>query len=428
MTITLTPDRDAWRSLPELPLAVLDAFGPRALVVAQQGRYCALVPNAGRHRFAWFADGRLRSSAVTTSQIYAQTLEHDANGRALVIAGAGEWLYAVDESGAATCLGTLAADTTSCACWLPEGRVALELGDSIAVYGPGPAGNLIALQRFDTRLAEVLGLRCIHADAERCVIAAMSDRHGALFVLEAGGVVRVLAEFDDLELADVRIFLDETGKHTLLPEGPLISSNGDPTRVEGLASALASAATLPLAPTSAEPAPPLEPGPDLPAPSSPLVVHVEPVHDAALPPPLERLGTLTRALIRMLRAAPARSEPDAATLQLIRAGMPDDLRAYVHAWACHALSHPAVDEWWLAAPRVDGRPFVRELAGEALSIGTFASGEPILARLASATSSCEVVMIDEEGVPYRYRGLEGFLDDLRSRAADSGPFVLDAWT
>jgi hypothetical protein len=146
--------------------------------------------------------------------------------------------------------------------------------------------------------------------------------------------------------------------------------------------------------------------------------------DALTPPSLDRLGRWTCALIRMLRAAPQRSAPNMEVLKLIRAGMPHDLRAYVHAWAAHTPNNPAVYEWWMNAPKLETREFVLKHAGESVQLGIFASGEPIVARLGSA-GSCEVVMIDEEGIPYRYRGLEGFLMDLHMRAP--GKFELDDW-
>ena len=43
----------------------------------------------------------------------------------------------------------------------------------------------------------------------------------------------------------------------------------------------------------------------------------------------------------------------------------------------------------------------------------------------AADLGMSVVMIDEEGIPYRYSGLEGFLLDLQMRAPSK--FELDDW-
>jgi hypothetical protein len=77
-------------------------------------------------------------------------------------------------------------------------------------------------------------------------------------------------------------------------------------------------------------------------------------------------------------------------------------------------------------PTLVEREFIRKHAGDSIQLGIFASGEPIVARL-NSSGSCEVVMIDEEGVPYRYYGLEGFLADLQMRTPNSAKFDLDDW-
>mgnify|MGYP006979935787 CR=1 FL=1 len=128
----------------------------------------------------------------------------------------------------------------------------------------------------------------------------------------------------------------------------------------------------------------------------------------------------------MLRSAPRRATPDVELLKLIRKHMPTDLRAYVHAWAVHDPNNPAVYEFWMSPPKIVTHPYILEHTGESLQIGIFASGEPILARRGGAGVSTQVVMIDEEGVPYRYHGLEGFLADLQMRAPGDD-FDLDAW-
>jgi hypothetical protein len=142
-------------------------------------------------------------------------------------------------------------------------------------------------------------------------------------------------------------------------------------------------------------------------------------------PALDKLPPLTRALIKMLRASEVRPTPLAELSSLIDKTTPLDLHAYIHAWATHQPNAPVVDEFWLEQPkRITSGPLHR-LARDSIQIGTLASGEPILARPSKGSSRCEVTMIDEEGVPTRYRGLEGFLLILKERA--KGELELDAW-
>lgn len=420
--ITLTPDRAACKSIPEIPMAVQDAFGSKATVVGQRGRWCGLVLQDGAHVFAWFASGKLVASAVTTKIMFTQTLESDADGRALVI-GEPDRLYAVDRSGASRCLGVLAdGERASSACWLPGGGIAVALGRSVCIYALH-SGRLRPRVRFEATHDEIYGLRCFDDDPSQLTLAAIADDRGSLYAIPSDDQVRVLADWDDLDLADVRMFIDESGRVTWLPDGPTLGAAGDLTRLDGVAEAWATLAAFPLATLSVNPAPELLEGPDLPAPERSLTVTTAPVPDAVIPPSLDRFGPLTAAFIRLLRAGPKREQPDVTMLKLIREGMPVDLRAYVHAWACHVPSHPTVYEYWSAPPRLETAPHLTKLVGQALSIGTFASGEPILARLSGA-GSCEVVMIDEEGQLYRYRGLEGFFADLERRKPDDWDWEL----
>jgi len=426
--ITLTSDPASWRSIPEVPIAVQDGFGPKATVMLHRGRWRGLIPREGEQVFAWFdgASRRVEATALRTRVSFGQTLESDARGRALVIGGAGESLYAVGPEGAASCLGVLGEGKISTACWLGEGGVALVIGAEVCVYSPGPE-RLRPRLRFRAPMPEVWGLRELSSPgAAVSVLALMGDHNAALYAIGDDDEVRALADFDGLELADVRIFLDETGYRMMLGEGATLSVDANPIEAEGLAAALDLLALLPLVDHDEELAE-LGPGPDL-ARSSASEAKVEftiaPLADAGFAPPLERLGRLTAALIRMLRAAPQRSASDLEILHWIREGMAADLRAYLHAWALHAPNNPAVYEFWMQRPELETREFIREHAGEAVKLGIFASGEPIVARIAGV-GSCEVVMIDEEGVPYRYRGLEGFLADLQQRS--DGEFELDAW-
>lgn len=424
--ITLRPDRDAWRSIPEVPFAVQDAFGAKAHVVLHRERWRALVPRAPGHVFAWFDGREARATGVTTQMLYGQTLESDDRGRALVIGGAGRSLYAVEPSGVATCLGVLTdGPKIRTACWLRRGGVALAIDREICIYTPDADGRLRPRLRF-VASHEPSGLRSLPSDDDQVfVVASMYDDRGAIYAIDDEGRVFTLADFDELEMTDVQLFLDETGNRTMLPDGATITMAGGLARIEGLAEAIAECSYAPLTELAGEAAPELEPGPDLAAPDqATLEVRSSPVPDAGAPPSLDRLAPLTAALIRMLRAAPKRSAPDIEVLKLIRAGMPDDLRAYVHAWAVHDPNNPAVYEFWMDRPRLETREFIREHAGDSVRLGIFASGEPIVARL-SGTGRCEVVMIDEEGIPYRYRGLEGFLLDLQTRAP--GRFELDDW-
>ena len=428
--VTLTTVRDAWRSIPEVPVAVQDAFARKSNVVLHRDRWRALVPRAGGNVFAWL-DGRVaRATGVSSQVMFEQTLESDERGRALVIAGAGNSLYAVEPSGHATCLGVLAdRQKINTACWLPGGGVGLVLGREICIYTPAADGQLAPRIRFVATQPYLGGLRSLPSDDDDViVIASFFDDRGVVYAIDRSGRVVVLADFDRLSLADVRLFLDETGDRTMLPDGPTVSVDANLTRVEGLAEALAERERLPEAELAVDAAPELEPGPDIAAPD-PAQATIEnrptPLPDAHVAPSIDRLGELTGALIRMLRAAPKRSSPDGEILRLIRSGMPDDLRAYVHAWALHSPNNPAVYEFWMDAPRLETREFIKQHAGESIRLGIFASGEPIVARR-SGTGSCEVVMIDEEGVPYRYRGLEGFLLDLQMRAPGDD-FELDGW-
>lgn len=434
--ITLEPIANAWRSIPEVPIAAQDAFGPKAIVVLHRGRWRGLVPGAGRV-FAWLDGRELRATGVSSRMTRPQTLESDEAGRALVIAGTGNSLYAVEPSGAATCLGVLPnglpnKTTITNACWLPRGGVAFMLDPDICIYMPGADGRLLPRLRFRS-LPDVMGLRSFlvgeSSDSDsnpRFVLVAMYDDRGAIYGIDAERV-HILADFDKLDLASIELFLDETGNRTMLPDGPTIALSGSLTRIEGLDEALSRCGEMPEAELSVEPAPELDAGPDIAARSgaeAKLEVRVTAPPDALNPPSLDRLGRLTAALIRKLRAAPKRSVPDLEILKLIRTGMPHDLRAYVHAWAVHDPNNPAVYEFWMAPPKPETREFIRKHTGEAIQLGTFASGEPIVGRLQGA-GDCQVVMIDEEGIPYRYSGIEGFLLDLQMRAPSK--FELDDW-
>jgi hypothetical protein len=432
-SITLVPDDETWHSIPEVPIAVQDGFGPKAMAVLHRDRWRALVPRADGRVFAWLDGRKVRATGVTTGLTTgvtrAQTLESDERGRALVIGGARNSLYAVDPSGAATCLGVLPdGETIVTACWLPGGGIALELVHDVCIYTPGVDGRLRPRLRFRAMHPDFANLRSLPSGHDEVfALAAMDDDRGMIYAIDPAGPVHILADFDNLEMADVQLFLDETGDRTMLPDGPTISLAAMLAKVEGLAEAISRREQMPKVEHGVEPAPELEVGPDIAAPGeaeAKLEVRVAPAPDALTTPSIDRLGRLSAALIRMLRAAPKRSAPNMEILKLIRAGMPHDLRAYVHAWAVHNPNNPTVYEFWMAPPKLETREFIREHAGDAIQLGIFASGEPIVARLSGA-GSCEVVMIDEEGVPYRYRGLEGFLMDLQMRAP--GAFELDDW-
>jgi hypothetical protein len=315
------------------------------------------------------------------------------------------------------------------ACWLPRGGVAVLVDRDICIYTPNAEGRLRPRLRFGALSPEFSALRCLpSSDDQVMVLAAVYDDRGAIYSIDSDGRVHILADFERLAMADVQLFLDETGNRTMLLNGAAITLDANPATVEGIEQAIAQREQLPLAELSVEPAPELEAGPDLPAlgEDAAKVENQQPAMapDALTQPSLDRLGRLTKALIRMLRAAPERSAPDMEVLKLIRSGMAHDLRAYIHAWAVHAPNNPAVYEFWMATPKLETREFIRKHAGESVQLGIFASGEPIVARMHSA-GSCEVVMIDEEGVPYRYSGLEGFLLDLKMRAP--GELELDEW-
>lgn len=430
--ITLAPIADAWSSIPEVPFAVQDGFGADGIVVLQGGRWRGLIPRAGGNVFAWFADGEVRATGLSSSMSFGQIFESDADGRALVLGGTGNSLYAVEPSGAATCLGVLPnRQRFRTACWLPNGGVAAALESDVCIYTPGPDGRLRPRLRFRAVHPEDANLRSFAvARDDVFALVAMIDDRGAIYSIDTDGRVHMLADFEGLDMADVQLFLDETGNRTMLPDGAVISTAGSLATIDGLDDAIAMREQLPEAELSVAPAPELDAGPNHAAPSeaeAKIDVHAS-APDAITPPSLDRLGRLTCALIRMLRAAPQRSAPDTEVLKLIREGMPDDLRAYLHAWATHVPSNPSVYEWWMVPPSLVTREFIRKEVGEAVQLGTFASGEPIVARL-GGSSRCDVVMIDEEGHPYRYYGLEGFLQDLRMRASENyeAKFELDAW-
>ena len=426
--ITLTSDPSFWRSQPEVPMVVQDGFSGGEAVV-QGGRWRGLIDGGKQHRFAWVEGGKLVASSLTTPRKFGQSLESDARGRALVLGGQGESIHAVEPPGAATCLGTLAEGKLGTACWVPGGGVAGTFGDDIVVYAPTQDGaGLQPRVRFAAPRRNLSGLRCLPSpDPAVVILGGFAFDDGFLVALGPNDEVRLLADFTGLDLGDIRACLDETGTRTLLPDGAAISTGGGLTKVEGLGPAIEALDRWP----TIEPrgvAPTLTGGGEAQAaPSEPLPPpEAKPAADAAVAPSLARLGRLTAALIKMLRAAPARPSPDASLLALIRPSTPTDVRALIHAWAVHAPNNPTVYEFWMAPPKPDTRPFVRELAGECVGIGIFASGEPILARLAGGDET-EVVMIDEEGQPYRYRGLEEFLSDLQMRAPSDSTFELDAW-
>lgn len=427
--IELVTIPNGWRSIPEVPSVVQDAFGPKGIAVLHGDRWRGLVSRGSEKAFAWLDGHEPRASALTTRVTLTQTFESDERGRALVIGGSGNSLYAVEPSGAATCLGVLPDVRIERACWLPRGGVAVLLGRDICIYTPGRDGRLLPRLRFAALHPEFSALRCLpSSDDEVMVLAAIYDDRGAVYAIDSDARVHILADFEGLSMADVQLFLDETGNRTMLLSGAAITLDGNPTTVEGLEQAIAEREQFPLAELSFEAAPDLEAGPDFPALTEDEAKVESPqpamAPDALTQPSLDRLGRLTKALIRMLRAAPKRSAPDMEVLKLIRSGMAHDLRAYVHAWAVHAPNNPAVYEFWMATPKLENRESIREHAGESVQLGTFASGEPIVARMHGA-GSCEVVMIDEEGIPYRYSGLEGFLLDLQMRAP--GEFELDDW-
>jgi hypothetical protein len=432
--VRLTVDREAIRLLPEIPDEVVDAFGSKVLVVHQRDRWIGLVPHEGGLRPTRLLEGRLQPSATITTRSFGQLLDTNEAGRTLVVGGQGESLFAIEPDASARCLGVMVDDgwTSSgervrfeCAAWLPDGGVAALVGADVCLYAAADEGPLVPRARLATGMSRPDGVRRI--PGLDVVIVATEDRLSVL-ALDADVGARELARIDDLALVGVQFFLDETGNRVSLLEGPWIFLDGDAARIDGLEQALAMRAEFPPLPAAESPAPVLIRGEDRPAPSEPppkVVARVEP--DALLEPDLRRLWPLTRAVIRMLRSAGRRATPDMEMLKLIRPDMPDDLRAWVHAWATHHPLAPAVDEFWMAPPRPVTEPYLRELAGMAVHLGTYASGEPILARR-STGPSCQVVMIDEEGIPYRYHGIEAFLADLRMRCEeDRRAFELDRW-
>lgn len=426
--IAITPQQDAWRTIPEVPASVVDAFGPKAQVVLHRDRWRGLVPRRSGHVFAWL-DGKVATATgVRTTSTFYQTLESDERGNALVIGGAGEALFSVAPTGEATALGALPEGVLAMtACWLDDGGVAFaSRTGELFVYAKGEHG-LEPRARFAATISEIWGLRALPHRAKRGVqvIAGMADRDGAIYAITPEGVVHELARYSDLDLAEVRLCLDETGNYMLLPEGSSIALGGSLASVDNLDRALLGLGGCPTLDTQPPPQLGATEAPPMPEQSA-IAITIQPAPDAATPPSLDRLGPLTAALIRMLRAAPKRSTPDADLLNSIRSNMPTDLRAYVHAWAVHNPNNPTVYEFWMAAPRVVEHPFIVEQAGESLHLGIFASGEPIVARRGGGGPSTQVVMIDEEGIPYRYSGLEGFLMDLQMRAPDDD-FELDAW-
>lgn len=435
--IRLIRDRQASRQLPEVPWDVADAFGSKTLVVLQRGRWTALVQHEGEFRLARLVDDGLRVSAKVTAHSFGQLLDTDEHGRTLVVGGKGESLFVVEPDGSARCLGVMTDEAWTRgeqhprfygATWLADGGVAALLWDDLCIYAPTEAGPFEPRSRVVlTGLAGIQSIRRLPG-FDALVIAA--DDRLLVVALEPDGGVRELARFEDLQMVSVEYCLDETGNRLALLDGPMVFFDGDVGRLEGVDEALAARDQFPLLPAAESPAPVLARGDDRPAPTAELTpkpsAGVQP--DALLEPDERRLGSLTRAMIRMLRSATARSAPDMEMLKLIRPGMSIDLRAFVHVWATHSPAAPAVYEFWLAAPRMVTEKRFGKFVGKAIHLGILASGEPVFAQLANGPSY-QVVMIDEEGVPYRYRGIEGFLQDLRMRCKETRErgFELDAW-
>lgn len=120
----------------------------------------------------------------------------------------------------------------------------------------------------------------------------------------------------------------------------------------------------------------------------------------------EARGRFVRAFVAAICAQPQRSEPDAAVEALIVASRDQDMAAYLYAAARIAyMSGLSVYDWWPERPTLQGRR---------ITLGTLASGEPVFFERG------EVIMIDEEGHRYRYRGLNGFLDEWWYKANERG--------
>jgi hypothetical protein len=332
--ITLTTDHDA--AIPDVPPVVEDAFGRRALATLHRDRWCALIPRDGGHVFAWLGGRSALTTAITTHVTSSQTLESDPAHRALVIAGEGEALYAVEPDGTAHCLGVLPGQARArTACWLAGGGVAIHVGDELQLHVPGAGGGdtapLVPLARIPARTSSLV-MRCLphERDAAIHVLAFMADDRGALLAITHAGDVHTLADFEELDLGDVRLFLDETGDRTQLRDGATLSLGAQPTTVGGIAQALAALDRFPRLAASLPP-PPLVAGPDRDPTGALLELPRTPPAAAARAPALDRLAPLTRALIAMLRSAPAVPTPRPELLQLIRERMPLELRAYLHA-------------------------------------------------------------------------------------------------
>lgn len=428
--VSLVTDPSFWSRVPEVPFAVDTGFG-KGEAVLHQKIWRGLVEREGKQVFAWVEGNKLMATAMTDARRNGQSLESDAAGRALVIGADSRSLFAVERSGAARCLGVLGEGTIRVAGWLPDGGVVAVIDEDLCVYGPADADADAVLQprlRIASNWRHLAGIRSLPSpDPAVLILTGFAFDIGMILAIGPDERVRVLADFEGLGSADIRVCLDETGMRTALPSGPSVSIDGGLARVEGLDAALASLDRFPELETQAPPTLAASANPQ-PSASVGEVIRAEPkpVADASVPPDLIRLPPLSAALIKLLRDAPQRSEPDPRVLALIREGMPIDLRAYVHAWACYDPNNPTVYEFWMAAPRVEDRAWIREHAGDCLAIGSFASGEPILARHGGGAET-QIVMIDEEGQPYRYRGFEGFLADLKMRSPDDSEFELDAY-
>ncbi len=431
--IRLTVDSDAVRLLPEIPDEVVDAFGHRIFVVCQRGRWVGLVPHEGGFRLTRLVAERMLSSAVITARSFGQMLDTDEAGRTLVIGGQGESLVSVEPDGSARCLGVMVDDGWTdggsrirfeLAAWLKDGVVAAVRGD-LCFYAFAGDEPLVPRWRLATGLAQIDGVRWF---PELDVVLVGAEDVLLVLGLDEDVGARELARLEGLPLVGVQFFLDETGNRVALLEGPWVFLDGRVARLAGLAQALEICEQFLPLPVPQSPAPILLRGEDRPAPGDApreVVARIEP--DALQEPSLSRLGPLTRAAILMLRSAPRRPAAEMGLLKLIRPSLPDDLRAWVHAWATHHPSAPAIDEFWLAPPRPVTEAHWTERVGTAIQLGTLASGEPILARRSSDRDS-QVVMIDDEGALYRYHGIEGYLADLRMRCMeDDRTFVLDRW-
>ncbi|MEM9069824.1 MAG: hypothetical protein AAGE52_15025 [Myxococcota bacterium] len=408
--------------IPEVPHRVADAFSPGSTVILQDGRWRGLLKENGL-TFAWFDGARAVATGVRTRVMYGQTLESDADGRALVIGGAGESLFAVDGEGSATSLAALPKDShATSACWLHDGGVAFVTGSGSLQVHRATEEGLRPVAAVELSL-DPWSFRCAPPIADDVyALIGMADFVGVVLAVDLTGTVYELARFPNLSLGDTRLSLDETGERLLLPARDHVNvGGGDLSIVTGLEEAVSRRSDF--ATRDATVPPVLSPGK---APAAKLAaVDARPAvaPDAAVEPKLA-FGPLTTALIRMLRSAPKRSKPAEDILALIRPGMPTDLRAYVHAWATRSPLSPTVYEFWMASPTLVTREWILDLVGSSLQIGIFASGEPILGRLRNTSKS--IVMIDEEGVPYEYHGLEGFLSDLQMRAPKDD-FALDEW-